>query len=121
MYVPPVSFGSRARKRKICSRRGDARHRAVARNRPHGVGCEESRSANPCLRAKASKILARPTRLAADALAVDTAALPFRDQALDVPALGLGEVEQLEQPARLGRVVVGDRRLEVPALGRRLP
>ena len=37
-----------------------------------------------------------------------------------MPSLRVGEVEQLEEAPRLGRVVVGDGRFEVLALGRRL-
>ena len=39
-------------------------------------------------------------------------ALPLVEQALDVAALRVGELEARDDPARLGRVVVLDRRLE---------
>ena len=117
MYVPPVSFGSRARKRKICLAAAvDARHRAVARDGPDRVRREQVAQREALL---ARERVEDPPD---DALVsgVGTARLPLVDQALDVPALRLGEVEQLEQPPRLGRVVVRDRRLEVLALRRRL-
>src|SRR5581483_12190601 len=82
------------------------------------------RSVNPSRRANASKM--RRTAASFSSLAVlavlGTAAglLPAVDQALDVTALRLGEVEPVEQPPRLPRVVVRDRSLEVLAERRRL-
>jgi hypothetical protein len=51
---------------------------------------------------------------------VGTASLPFVDEAFDMTPLGVREVEPPEEAARLRRVIVHDRRLEVLALRRRL-
>ena len=96
----------------------DAGHGAVARDGPHRVGAKRSRSANACL---PGERVEDPPHDAARSQRSARLALPPVDQPFDVSALGLGEVETLEQPPRLGRVVVGDRRLEVLALRRGLP
>ena len=80
-------------------------------------GANRSRSGKPSLRANASKI----RRTTASLAAVRTARLPLVDQTLHVPALRVGEREQLDQPPGLGRVVVRNRGLEPLALRRRLP
>src|SRR5581483_8297681 len=48
-------------------------------------------------------------------------AFPLVEQARDVPSLRVVERHPLDEPPRLARVVVRDRRLEVLALGGRLP
>jgi hypothetical protein len=51
---------------------------------------------------------------------VGASALPGIEQLLDVAALLVGEIEARDEPPRLGRVVVLDRRLEMLAQRRRL-
>src|SRR5919109_3996593 len=74
------------------------------------------RSASPSLRAKASKIL----RTRASFSGAATRLLPARDQPLDMLALRLREVHARDQSARLVRIVVRDRGLEMLAQRRRL-
>ena len=54
-------------------------------------------------------------------LTTATSLLPARDKALDVPALGLGEGEVVEQAPGLVGIVVRDRGLEMLAERSRLP
>ena len=80
-----------------------------------------SRSARPRFRANASKMRRTSASFSARPTPGLPARLPAVDEALDVPALRVAEVEQADQAARLVGIVVRDRGLEVLALGRRLP
>src|SRR5689334_1470303 len=80
-----------------------------------------SRSASPRFCAKASKMRRTSASFSARPILRLPARGPAVDQPFDVPALRLSEVEQRDQPPRLVGVVVGDCRLEVLPLGRRLP
>src|SRR5262245_60945728 len=74
------------------------------------------RSAKPSLRANAEKML----RTIALFSAAATRALPAVDEPLDVTALCIREGNLRDEPSRLGRIVVVDRRLQMLAEGRRL-
>src|SRR4029079_1754787 len=83
-------------------------------------GAKRSRSAKPCFCANAPKIRRTTSSFAARALAAALRSRAVVDLLLDVTALSGGEVEGLEQPPGLGRIVVRDRSLEMLALRRRL-
>src|SRR5262245_36319040 len=76
------------------------------------------RSAKLSLRSKAPK--SRRTTSALRSLAAPTRRLPAVDQPGHVAALRVGELEAVEQPPRLVRVVVRHRRLEALPERRRL-
>src|SRR4029079_17227593 len=119
--LPPVSFGSRARKRKIASRPRWTPAMVPSPGTIHTAsGAKRSRRAKPCFCANAPKIRRTTSSFAARWLATATASLPLVDQPPDVIPLRGGEVEDREQAPRLGRVVVRDRGLEMLALRRRL-
>src|SRR4249920_640642 len=77
---------------------------------------QSPRRAKPSLREKASKI----RRTIASFSAAGTPLLPAGDEAVHVSPLGRGKWDQHDEPAGLGRVVIGHGGLEVLALRDRL-
>src|SRR6188474_2929387 len=116
-YVPSVSFGRFARKRKIASRPSYTPAMTPRPGTDHTASSAKSpRSASPSLRAKASKI----RRTIASFSVAATTRLPAGDEAVDVAALRVGERGSCDETSHLLRIVVVDRSLEVLALRCRL-